>query len=156
MATFNDSHAAQLQDLVTCATCLDHYQDPRLLPCSHTYCLQCIEKAVKNGSFNCPLQDNMKIDQKDIAQLPINRTAKDMVEFILNINLSPDKKPNHQCDNCTENQAINWCYSCNAHYCESCTKSVHSIKASQSHTTVPLLEKIQSFCMDHSDEKVKY
>ena len=129
MATFNDSNAKQLQELVTCAICLDYYQDPRLLPCSHTFCFQCIEKLVKNGSFNCPLQDNMKITQNDITQLPINRTAKDMVEFVSSINLSTDKKSTHQCDNCNENEGINWCDKCAFHYCESCTKSVHSIKS---------------------------
>ena len=112
MATFNDSHTKQLQELVTCAICLDHYQDPRLLPCSHTFCFQCIEKAVKNGNFNCPFQDNMKINQNDITQLPINRAAKDMVEFVLSINLPTDKKFNQQCDNCSENQAVNWCNNC--------------------------------------------
>lgn len=48
----------------------------------------------------------MRIDQNNIAQLSTNRTAKDMIEFVLSINLSPDNNPNHQCDNCTENQAI--------------------------------------------------
>ena len=156
MATFNNSHATQLQELVTCAICLDHYQDPRLLPCSHTFCFQCIEKLVKNGSFNCPLRDDMKIAQNDITQLPINRTAKDMVEFVLSINLSTDKKLTHQCDNCDENEGINWCDKCAFHYCESCTKSVHSSKALQSHTIIPSVEKVQSFCMDHLDEKFKY
>jgi hypothetical protein len=134
---------------------LDHYQDPRLLSCSHTFCFECIQKAVINGSFNCPFQDNTRIDQNNITQLPINRTAKDMVEFILSINLPTDKKSSQQCDNC-DNQAVNWCDKCASHLCQSCAASVHSIKILQSHTIVPLVEKVQSFCLDHSDEKFKY
>jgi hypothetical protein len=98
----------------------------------------------------------MKIAQNDITQLPINRTAKDMIEFLLSINLSTDKKLTHQCDNCDENEGINWCDKCAFHYCESCTKSVHSPKALQSHTIIPAVEKVQSFCTDHLDEKLKY
>jgi tripartite motif-containing protein 56 len=156
MATLNDSNTKQLQELVTCAICLDHYQDPRLLPCSHTFCLNCIRQLVKNGQFDCPLRDNTTINQNDINTLPINRTAKDMVEFLLSMDVSTGRKTSHLCDNCNENQAVHWCDKCAAHYCELCTKSVHSIKALQSHTVVPLTDKIQSFCTDHSDEKLKY
>jgi len=98
----------------------------------------------------------MKIAQNDIPQLPINRTAKDMVEFVLSINLSTDKKLTHQCDNCSESEGINWCDKCAFHLCQSCTESIHSMKIFQSHIIIPSVEKVQSFCMDHLDEKFKY
>jgi tripartite motif-containing protein 56 len=109
MATCNDSNTKQLQELVTCAICLDHYQDPRLLPCSHTFCLNCIRQLVKSGQFDCPLRDNTIINQNDINTLPINRTAKDMVEFLLSLDVSTGRKISQLCDNCNENQAVHWC-----------------------------------------------
>jgi hypothetical protein len=76
-----------------------------------------------------------------------------MVEFVLSINLSSEKKFSYECDNCSENQAINWCERCDSHYCESCTKSLHSNKALQSHIIISLQEKVQSFCLDHPAER---
>ncbi len=156
MANSTDSTTRELQDLVTCALCLDHYQDPRLLPCSHTFCLNCMEKLVRNGKFDCPLRDNTSINQNDIKKLPVNRTAKDMVDYLLRMDVSSGKKALRLCDNCNENQAVKWCDKCTLHYCESCSISVHSIKALQSHIIVPLADKVQSLCADHPDEKFRY
>jgi len=109
---------------------------------------------VKNGIFICPLQDNMKVAQNDIIQLPMNRMAEDVAEFVSSINVSTEKKPTHPCDNCDGNEGINWCDKCGYHYCESCTESVHAPKALRSHAIIPTVEKIQSFCMDHPGEKL--
>jgi ribosome-binding protein aMBF1 (putative translation factor) len=156
MATSNDPNTKQLEELVSCIICLDNYKDPRILPCSHTFCFGCIQQLVKNDKFTCPLRDGMEIKQTDISKLPINRIAKDMVEFVLNMNIYTDKKTARSCDNCSEDPAVNWCDKCAYYYCVSCSKSVHSLKALQSHIMVPLSEKIESFCTDHPDEKFKY
>ncbi|CAF1214218.1 unnamed protein product [Adineta steineri] len=156
MATLNNKNAEQLQELVTCAICLDYYKDPRILPCSHTFCLKCIQQLVGTGTANCPFRDDTTINQNDIDQLPINRIAKDMVEFITNFNASLKTNGNPLCDNCNEKPGINWCEKCAFHYCEPCTKSVHSIKALQSHTIVPVSDKTHSICLEHPDEKFKY
>lgn len=35
---------SQLEQLLTCAICLDRYRNPKLLPCHHTYCQEpCLE-----------------------------------------------------------------------------------------------------------------
>jgi hypothetical protein len=73
-----------VQNLISCAICLEHFNDPRLLPCSHTYCLQCIRQmaSVNNGLFECPLRDGTRIDQKCIDSLPLNRIVRDIVELL--------------------------------------------------------------------------
>ena len=38
-----------------CPLCNSEYKDPRVLPCTHTYCYQCIrEKLIKNNRLTCP------------------------------------------------------------------------------------------------------
>lgn len=32
-----------LEDDLTCPICLEIYEDPRMLPCQHTYCKRCLE-----------------------------------------------------------------------------------------------------------------
>ena len=35
------------KDLVTCPICVDYYTHPIMLPCQHTYCIQCIIRSCK-------------------------------------------------------------------------------------------------------------
>ncbi|CAF1064185.1 unnamed protein product [Adineta ricciae] len=146
----------QFQELITCVICHERYKDPRILPCSHTFCYKCIQKSMQDGKFTCPLQDEQIIEQNDIDNLPTNRTAKEMVDFVLHINPSLDKKAYLPCENCNELQAWNWCEKCGTNLCETCTQSVHMIKIFQSHVIVPLASKVLSFCSEHSEEKFKY
>ena len=49
---------AELDREITCAICQEHYTEPKLLPCSHYFCKDCILKlALRAGagkSFSCP------------------------------------------------------------------------------------------------------
>lgn len=35
-----------LEDLVQCALCMDKLTDPKMLPCQHTFCLNCLQTLV--------------------------------------------------------------------------------------------------------------
>lgn len=156
MTQFTDVHIKQLQDLVTCRICSDFYQDPRILPCSHTYCYSCISKTMTNDVFQCPQEDNKNINRQHIADLPVDQKMQLMVEFARSINLTNKKNDSQQCDNCDTNQALNWCEKCGLYFCQSCTTSIHSNRAFQSHTIIPSVEKVSTFCSEHADEKFKY
>jgi tripartite motif-containing protein 2/3 len=45
----------KLKELVTCAVCLKLFENPKVLPCLHSYCYKCIEglSQSENG-FKCP------------------------------------------------------------------------------------------------------
>lgn len=40
----NAASIRQLDEIIECPICLDIYDDPRLLPCGHTYCLRCLQQ----------------------------------------------------------------------------------------------------------------
>ena len=42
---------------LTCAICMDIFDHPKLLPCSHTFCLECLEDLTSSNaqSFSCPI-----------------------------------------------------------------------------------------------------
>ena len=46
---------AHKETVHACPLCNSEYKDPRVLPCTHTYCCQCIrEKLIKNNRVTCP------------------------------------------------------------------------------------------------------
>ena len=151
MATCNDFPTRHPREFVTCTICSKLYQDPRVLPCSHTFCIQCIRKSVENGIFKCPREDDTTIDGNDITSLPTSQTVKDNLEFMLRVNLISEYGSNHECKNCDENQAIFWCEKCAQYYCESCCNTIHSNRALQSHSVILSTERMSPICSEHDD-----
>ena len=80
MATLSapDLSEEALSKLLTCAICLDHYKDPRMLPCAHTYCEGCISRLPverpneQQRVVKCPLcQQPTQLGEKGSSGLPI-------------------------------------------------------------------------------------
>ena len=45
----------QKETVHACPLCNSEYKDPRVLPCTHTYCLNCIrDKLINNNRVTCP------------------------------------------------------------------------------------------------------
>ncbi|CAF1154411.1 unnamed protein product [Adineta steineri] len=74
----------ELEDIIKCPICLDNFNEPRILSCSHTYCLQCIKDvaASNQGHFICPLRDGTTISSTNIDSLPLNLVIRDIVDLV--------------------------------------------------------------------------
>ena len=56
----NNSHfridgAVEVKATSDCAVCLDEPQDPVQLPCTHVFCIECVDKLYLNAFYRCPL-----------------------------------------------------------------------------------------------------
>ena len=141
-----------LENLVKCAICLDTMTDPRSLPCSHTYCYQCIEHLCQEGIGQCPMRDNTIFFRHTIDKLPINRIAKDLIEC-----LETSSTIELKCDHCEEILAEFLCQTCSKSYCTLCLKQQHHLNEFQAHQIHLILKKNHDpFCLKHTDEKRKY
>ena len=66
----------ELEHEVTCPICLNHFQEPKVLPCLHYYCKGCIEVMAKKGGgpnqpFPCPeCRTSTQLPQGDPDKLP--------------------------------------------------------------------------------------
>ncbi|CAL1542126.1 unnamed protein product [Lymnaea stagnalis] len=64
--------------MLQCAVCMDEYKDPRILPCHHTLCFECISNVLQSSSttgrlFKCPqCRSDVFVPQGGITNLPIN------------------------------------------------------------------------------------
>jgi hypothetical protein len=141
-----------LESLVKCAICLDYYNDPRCLPCSHTFCYECINKLCEEGIGQCPMRDNSIFFRHTIDKLPVNRIAKDLVEC-LNKSSSLEIK----CDHCKQILSEFFCETCSKNYCTICLKLEHDINQFKNHQiNIIINQNSNQFCLEHTEEKQKY
>ena len=95
-----DDAKARALHLLTCPLCTNQYEDPRVLPCQHTFCCRCLTAHVSRaqsgsstrlGAFNCPLcladvglpaagAAAFPVDQRirNIRDLMVDEMAKDL------------------------------------------------------------------------------
>ncbi|XP_013418624.1 tripartite motif-containing protein 3-like [Lingula anatina] len=80
--------AAFTDNLLTCSICLGEYEDPRVLPCYHTFCYGCICDHVKrtsspNRTFLCPVcREKIQFPAGGLSHLKKNfvfSKAKDII-----------------------------------------------------------------------------
>lgn len=139
VAEARQERAKKLQQEVTCPICHNHYQDPKMLPCLHTYCKKCIRDLAQitgiNQPFPCPeCQANTLLPQNDPNELPnaffIYR-KQEMHTILEVIQGSVDAK----CEMCNEGKAIAFCHQCAEFCCDKCTESHRRMKHFVGHKT---------------------
>ena len=146
------------QELVKCPICLDYYKDPRLLPCSHTFCFICIKQLSVHSKpdsssdgddsdsgedlkhpFHCPLKDGTTLEKHELKKLPVNRIAKTMVELFLTPYSKNGKNESQSyCDSCSENPSVRWCLECSRQFCRNCVVAHSRIPT---HLTVTIADR---------------
>ena len=65
----------KLEEEITCPVCQEHFRDPKILPCLHYYCKECVRqlalRAGTNRPFACPeCRRGTVLPQNDPDQLP--------------------------------------------------------------------------------------
>ncbi|XP_021948374.1 RING finger protein nhl-1 isoform X2 [Folsomia candida] len=121
----------QFDQLLTCAICLDRYRNPKLLPCQHSFCVECLEGLVDyvRKQIKCPeCRAEHRVGYQGVAGFPTNVTLQRFLE--LHIDLTgelPDPFSNQvmeRCQICSEKQYLNTCSHCDKKICGDC-KDAH-------------------------------
>ncbi|XP_036982278.2 tripartite motif-containing protein 59 [Artibeus jamaicensis] len=80
------------EDELTCSICYSIFEDPRVLPCSHTFCRSCLENVLQaSGNFyiwrplriplKCPnCRSSIEIAPTGIESLPVNFALRAIIE----------------------------------------------------------------------------
>jgi len=115
-----------LEAVTQCSCCLETFEEPRNLPCSHTFCTSCLKKLLRlDGNVQCPL-DRKIFMVRDVAQLPKNLALADIVD-VLKVGgpISPRKVEFNHCPTHPAEQLKAWCDTCSALVCGDCVLSLH-------------------------------
>ncbi|RUS89348.1 hypothetical protein EGW08_002868 [Elysia chlorotica] len=128
--------------LLHCSVCMDEYRDPRILPCHHTLCLECIESVVQSSSitgrlFRCPqCRSDVCVPAGGIKDLPINFYIISLQDELGSTGYSGT------CDICRKEWLVTQfrCIDCDQDICRFC---IHAHRL-ETHTDPPKILRVES------------
>ena len=153
---------------LTCPICYQLFNNPKYLPCHHSYCEQCLEKMQVQNKITCPeCRNEAKVPPGGVKDLPNNFFINRMVdELVLKRKVEGEEEV--KCDECDEDEpVVAYCPDCNMFFCQICNELHKRSKRFRGHGIVPLTElrsnksipleaKIKiPICKEH-DEQLKY
>lgn len=122
---------SQLEQLLTCAICLDRFRNPKLLPCQHTFCGEpCMEGLVDYArrQIKCPeCRAEHRIPYNGVQSFPNNVTLTRFLDLHRGITgEEPEPLPSQmdRCGVCGEKSFCVRCSHCEKKVCEEC-KTAH-------------------------------
>ena len=161
----------ELEEEITCPVCQEHFRDPKILPCLHYYCRECVRQlallAGTNRPFACPeCRRGTALPQNDPDQLPTAFFVNRMKELRTKMEKAHGKVE-AMCEVCSRAKVEAFCRQCAEFICSDCVRSHRRMKMFATHKVVtlqelkeggpkgiPLKEAPPSMCKDH-DEQLK-
>lgn len=113
--------STSMQNSISCSLCFEHYDStshlPKILPCQHTFCLQCVVQfSCENKSFSCPIcRSKIARPKRGMSALMTNLTVRDLAEEHQKMEDAAMK-----CENHTSNDCIIVCLYCLVGLCIHC------------------------------------
>ena len=176
-ATQYDSNWKKVRQEVTCAICLQLLDDPKSMPCLHTYCKKCLMEALvkrphdpdiprDRPAINCPLcRAEVTLPDKGIEGLPSNFSATRLVETV-QLQDKFEQNKTQKCDSCIEGDAIASCCECGGFFlCKSCLSVHKKLPSTKAHSMLSLNQLVQLdspfaaskslLCQRHPQEPLK-
>ena len=135
----------QIEEEITCSICSDIFDEPKTLPCLHTFCKKCIQSLVERNNKNqhtCPLC-RLPFAKDTLASTPTNFVIIRLIEIF--DTKRKRSKEDVRCDECDDDAvACVWCVECEKGLCQECHRAHTRMKSFKSHKTFTLVEFMQS------------
>ena len=125
-----------------CPLCLETVNDPKTLPCLHSFCLLCLDhhalyaRKQLQTTIKCPVcLTFFQIPEEDtFGGLPTSFHLNRLVDILA---LGDDNLPFQSCSSCEENiTATCYCFDCTDFFCDVCAKCHGKMKISRHHRSV--------------------
>ena len=138
-----------LQKEAECPLCLETVNNPKTLPCLHSFCLECLDKHAGfarrqlQATIKCPVcQTSFQIPEGDsFKNLPTSYHLNRLVDVLA---LKDSGAQAQKCGSCDENNtASSYCFVCQNFLCRPCFEAHQRLKATRGHRNV-VIEKLQA------------
>ena len=164
-----DSFLKNLKEQVTCSICLDIYKDPKILPCLHTFCCECLSNHTRashrQGKFHCP-ECRAQIDLPERNRFDTLPTSffHNSLSSVLAVRQIGDGS-GITCAHCKKRSSdVHYCFDCARFMCADCLSAHEVMKAEfEGHKVMPVkdfkaedyeaLLKRQPFCSEQYHER---
>nr|XP_034317707.1 E3 ubiquitin-protein ligase TRIM56-like [Crassostrea gigas] len=160
-------------DFTKCTICFDDFKSPKWLPCSHSFCHECLKNHIEFScqsklapvGFSCPLCRDFILVENISAKIsdwvngfPNNDTLGKISETL----------QGGFCDSCQrdgeEAKATQFCLKCKEKLCIVCTKCHKRNLVTKDHEVLlldelkksPIVIETRKSCYKHADEIIKY
>ena len=133
----------------TCEKCDKYYEDPRMLPCLHSFCLGCLEKELETqetqSSLHCPsCKEKVTLSENGVSDLPqdLHKANEAKIARISEKVEDADE----MCDLCgrtdTTGKAVAYCIECEEYLCTFCEGKHGKRKLSANHNLVTIGQRL--------------
>jgi len=171
MATGGET-SVKICDITSCSICLETFKEPKVLPCIHTFCLECLDKYCEDKDpgeeTTCPLcRQVFFIYSGGVKDLPNNL----FIHQLLQVNASTviiGTQESIICEWCSDTEEVvnarSYCIECDQHICDRCSVVHRKQKVSRCHQVVsnadiPSSEERSklavSYCDQHPGEQTR-
>ena len=140
-----------LKEQTTCGSCQQQYNNPKTLPCLHSYCLQCLERASSKEADNtqvwCPeCKKRISIDNTILDTLPKAFCIVRQVQLYMFLQ-KVTGRAEVKCEKCSTKpaRAGSFCNDCGKFVCDLCVQIHRSWTEFQRHKVVTIGELKESF-----------
>ncbi|KAK7087230.1 tripartite motif-containing protein 2-like [Littorina saxatilis] len=127
MATGGDPAHEERREALTCSLCLEIYTSPKLLPCSHSFCVKCLQDLtthLKSGSFPCPqCREQVTVPQGGVASFQYN--------FYLNPQDLDKARDGTLCLTHSNQELDLYCEDCKLAVCLKCVLTKHKLHSTK-------------------------
>ena len=138
-----------IQKEAECPLCLETVNNPKTLPCLHSFCLECLDKHAGfarrqlQATIKCPVcQTSFQIPEgNSFKNLPTSYHLNRLVDVLA---LKDSGAQAQKCGSCDENNtASSYCFVCQNFLCTPCFEAHQRLKATRGHRNV-VIEKLQA------------
>ena len=145
------SNWQKVKEEVTCVICQDLLNEPKILPCLHSFCTSCLKEwsgrlanlDPSKRHLECPLC-RVKVllsTSRSVEELPSHFSAIRLVEIVRLQEQAGSKKVTPICQHCDDNEkAVSSCSECSIFLCEFCEKAHKKAKVTKGHKIYSLDE----------------
>ncbi|XP_078585759.1 E3 ubiquitin-protein ligase TRIM32-like [Branchiostoma floridae x Branchiostoma japonicum] len=132
MAAAPSSLGTHFREELTCSICLELFNRPKMLPCQHTFCWDCLQNLVgRRDSLKCPnCRQRVRLPRNGVAGLPDNHLVTSLCERLQNqatLSWETRKEPQsgNRCSSHPSEEVKLYCKQCNVPVCSECCEESH-------------------------------